>query len=299
MPSVLVIGDVMIDVVVKPEGPVAPGADRRATIRQLPGGSGANQAAWLATEGVDVVFAGRVGAEDCSRQEGLLAACGVRTMLAADAALPTGTLVTLVAADGERSFLTDRGANLNLCRADLPDTLLQGVDLVHVSGYALFERGPREAVLDLLQQATRRGIPFAVDPSSWSFLEEVGWAAFFRWTKGARLCFPNEREASVLAGTEDVTRQLDALCHHYPLVALKRGTEAAHAAEAGGGRWAVPVPQVDAVDASGGGDAFLGGFLAAWLRGEPMEECLRRGVLLGAMAVTQFGGRPSPLDSAL
>jgi sugar/nucleoside kinase (ribokinase family) len=45
MPSVLVIGDVMVDTLVKPDGPLMEGADRRATIRVLPGGSGANQAA--------------------------------------------------------------------------------------------------------------------------------------------------------------------------------------------------------------------------------------------------------------
>ena len=33
MPAVLVIGDVMTDIVVKPDGPIAVGADRRAMIR--------------------------------------------------------------------------------------------------------------------------------------------------------------------------------------------------------------------------------------------------------------------------
>ncbi len=42
---ILVIGDVMTDIVVCPEGPLARGSDRRATIRFEPGGSAANQAA--------------------------------------------------------------------------------------------------------------------------------------------------------------------------------------------------------------------------------------------------------------
>ena len=52
MSTVLVVGDVMTDILVKPEGPIALGADRRATIRLLPGGAGANQAWWQAQEGV-------------------------------------------------------------------------------------------------------------------------------------------------------------------------------------------------------------------------------------------------------
>ncbi len=47
-PRVLVVGDVMTDVVARREGPLAPGSDRRAAIRITPGGSAANQAAWLA-----------------------------------------------------------------------------------------------------------------------------------------------------------------------------------------------------------------------------------------------------------
>jgi sugar/nucleoside kinase (ribokinase family) len=43
----LVIGDVMADVSVRPEGPIARGSDRRASITVQPGGSAANQAAWL------------------------------------------------------------------------------------------------------------------------------------------------------------------------------------------------------------------------------------------------------------
>ncbi len=160
MPKALVVGDVMTDIVVRPEGPLAHRADTRATIRALPGGSGANQACWLDAEGVETRFAGRVGAADLERQAALLSASGVDARLAADDALPTGTLVTLLSPDaGERSFLTDRGANVALCRADLPHALLDGIDLLHVSGYALFEAGPRAAVRELLAEASRRNIP--------------------------------------------------------------------------------------------------------------------------------------------
>ncbi len=51
---VLVVGDVMTDIIVLPEGPMVRGSDRRATIRSRPGGSGANQAVWLARFGAKV-----------------------------------------------------------------------------------------------------------------------------------------------------------------------------------------------------------------------------------------------------
>jgi sugar/nucleoside kinase (ribokinase family) len=293
MPTVLVIGDVMTDIVVRPEGPIAVGADRRALIRLLPGGAGANQACWLASEGVGARFVARVGHGDRARQKTLLAGYRVDARLGADEILPTGTLVTLLSPDGERSFLTDRAANLKLERADLPDSLLDGVDLLHVSGYALFEASPRAAVLEIVAEAKRRAIPFAVDPASYSFLQEVGPQRFLEWISGARLFFPNGDEAAELAGTSDPETQLEILARIFPVVAIKRGKEGAIAAE-GDRRWSVPAPAVPVVDTSGAGDAFFGGFLGGYLRGEGIEAALRRGVELGSRAVTILGARPPP-----
>ena len=110
-PRILVIGDVMTDIIVRPEGPLARGSDRRASIAFLPGGSAANQAAWLASFGVGVDFVGRVGAADVQSETARLKAVGVTPWLAGDAERPTGRLIALIDASGERSFLTDRGAN--------------------------------------------------------------------------------------------------------------------------------------------------------------------------------------------
>jgi len=296
MPRVLVIGDVMTDIIVKPEGPVAHGADRRATVRALPGGAGANQACWLASEGVETRFAGRVGHEDLARQKLLLAAYRVDARLAADPALPTGSLVTLLSYDGERSFLTDRAANLNLDRADLPDALLDGVDLVHVSGYSLFEKGPRAAVVAFMAMVRERGVPFSIDPASHSFLREAGAANFMKWTRGANFLFPNEDEATVLAGIAEPATQLERLLEHYPIVALKRGAAGAIAGDVSGNRWSSPAPSVNVLDTSGAGDAFFGGFLGSYLTGASIEAALARAVALGSSAVSALGARP-PLPS--
>jgi sugar/nucleoside kinase (ribokinase family) len=291
MPKVLVVGDVMTDVVVKPEGPIAVGADTRASIRVLPGGSGANQACWLAREGISTRFAGRVGAADRPREKLLFAEHGVDARLAADESLPTGTLITLLAHD-ERSFLTDRAANMNLCRADLPDALLDGIDLLHISGYAFFEAGPREAVLKLFAEAARLRIPTSVDPSSYSFLAEIGPEQFIEWTRGARFLFPNEDEAATLTGAAKPGAQLDFLTRVYPIVAIKRGSAGAIAGDSDGDRSSALASPADVVDTSGAGDAFLGGFLGAYLKGEGIEAALKRGVALGSQSVASIGARP-------
>src|SRR5680860_1427004 len=46
---IVVFGDVIDDIVVRPHGPVRPDTDTSASIRHRPGGSAANVAAWLGT----------------------------------------------------------------------------------------------------------------------------------------------------------------------------------------------------------------------------------------------------------
>jgi len=286
---ILVVGDVMTDVIVKPEGPLAKGSDRRATIRLESGGSAANQAAWLAAFGAHVDLVARVGAADLGAEAARLIEIGVTPHLVADTELPTGRLVALIDADGERSFFTDRGANEALQAADIPDALIAAAAHVHLSGYSFFAPSPRAAVLDAMARA--KGKPVSVDPASAEFLREVGPKAFLEWTKGAAILFPNQDEAAVLTGADDPETQAARLAALYPLVVLKLSGKGALAA-AGEERWEIAAPKVEAVDATGAGDAFVAAFIAARLKGANIEAALNCAVEAGAEAVTRIGARP-------
>lgn len=288
----LVVGDVMTDIIVRPEGPIVPGSDRRASIRQRPGGSGANQAVWLGAAGADVTFAARVGAGDLEAHAAYFRSMGVSPVLAGDADLPSGVLVTILDPNGERSFLTDRGANLNLSPQDLPDSLLDGIGLLMVSGYSFFARGPRLAVQRLLGTARERGVAIAIDPASIGFLAEVGPALFRKWVSSADWLFANEGEAELLAGEADFDMQMRQLGQQFTHVVIKRGQFGAVLGGRDGIVHSRSAPLVEAVDTTGAGDAFAAGFVAALLRGEDHEACLAAGVEGGARAVQFVGGQP-------
>ena len=289
---ILVVGDVMTDVIVVPEGPIVKGSDRRATVRSHPGGSGANQAVWLGAMAADVAFAARVGQADLALYAGYLRGLNVVPVLAGDAELPSGVLVTIVDGDGERSFLTDRGANLNLGVADLPASLLDDVSMVMVSGYSFFAPGPRAAVRALLAQAQARGIALAVDPASVGFLAETGAAEFLAWTGGADWLFANADEAELLTGVTDYRQQIVALGAHYRNVVVKRGGLGAALGGQAGVRLQLPAPEVTVVDTTGAGDAFAAGFLAALLDGQNEAAAMAAGIAAGARAVQTIGGQP-------
>ena len=289
---VLVVGDVMTDVIVKPEGPLVRGSDRRAAIQSRPGGSGANQAVWLGSMGTKVSFVARVGARDKPHLEAYLKGFHVDPQLVADPQKPSGVLVTIVDPDGERSFLTDRGANLALLPSDMPVWLLDETRLVLVSGYSLFADGPRRSVQYLAEEARQRQIPIAIDAASVGFLREVGVLTFFEWTKGFSTLFANSDEAEALAGTDDLNDQMIALGAHFERVIIKRGARGAAVGNFRGVRLEKSAPFVAVVDTTGAGDAFAAGFISAELSGADETEALAKGIAAGAEAVQHLGGQP-------
>jgi sugar/nucleoside kinase (ribokinase family) len=288
----VIVGDVMNDVVVRPLGPMAVGTDTPSEVIHSPGGSGSNQAAWLAGLGGRARFAGRAGAVDAGLHREALEALGAEVRLAVDHERATGSVVALVGPDGERSMFTDRGANLALDSEDLPLELLEGAALLHVSGYLLFAPPSRAAVARLWAAAGDAGLRRSVDPASTAGLGEIGGECFFSSTAGAAFLFPNLDEGRLLAGEqepEDVVRQLTG---RYPVVALKLGRAGALVGSSAGELVRVEAPQVEVADSTGSGDAFCAGFLAAWLDGAGLEESSHRAVAASSLSVNQLGARP-------
>ena len=294
MSGVLVVGDVITDIIVMPDGPMVRGSDRRATIRQSPGGSGANQAVWLGSLGVPVRFVARVAAADLETNVAYFRSRGVEPLLIGDADAPSGVLISIVDSDGERSFFTDRGCNLNLNAHDLPPSLLDTADFLLASGYSFFTAGPRAAVTALLKEARERKIPTAVDPASVGFLREVGAEAFLKWTQGTGTIFANLDEALELTGSVDLNLQMQTLGRFYGRVVIKRGVAGAAVGGRSGVQLSMPAPPSDVIDTTGAGDAFAAAFIACELRGGQLEDCLKAGIAAGAEVVTRVGAQPLP-----
>ena len=295
---VVVCGDVINDVLVKPAGEITPGSDTPSVIRACPGGAAANQAAWMAHLGAQVTFAGRVGARDAGYHRRELARYGVHAHLAEDDQAGTGTIVIMVAPDGERTMFTDRGANLRLRRADLPADLFDGAAVLHLTGYTFCEPGLLEVALWLLGQARARGMAVTIDPASAAFLAKMEPGAFLRWTQGAAVCFPNRDEAAVLAGEADPPTMAARLTRHYQIVLLKLGAQGALLAVPGQAPVPIAAFPAQAVDSTGAGDALCGAFMSRWLAAGPnpqltdLTAAAEFAARTAASVVTRLGGRP-------
>jgi sugar/nucleoside kinase (ribokinase family) len=133
----------------------------------------------------------------------------------------------------------------------------------------------------------RRGIT-----SSWDF----GWNDVLARDPGLPVLidaldvvFVNASEAALYAGEHRLEDALPFWRARRPIVVIKRGAKGCLAFGTRGAL-AVPARQVKVVDTTGAGDAFNGGFLAAWLRGAPLRRCLELGNRMGAASTRKVGG---------
>src|SRR6478672_2450805 len=166
-------GDALLDVIVRIADPLAPGADTPVETRVATGGQAANVAAWAAELGD--------GARCVAKQGDDAAGALVRTLLERRSvelvgpvvAGSTGTVVALVAPDGERAMATDRGVSVELRAGELEPGWFDCAWL-HLSGYALLAEPIAEAALAAVRLARAREARVAVDLSSWSAIREYG-----------------------------------------------------------------------------------------------------------------------------
>jgi ribokinase len=289
MTRVVVLGDVMVDVVARLDGPVAPGSDSPARVAFEGGGQAANTAAWLGVAGADVALVGRVGADAAGRAAAEeLRAFGVDVRLAVDSGRPTGTCVVLVAADGERTMFPDAGANGGLAAGDLPEDLLRAGDHLHVAGYALLRPGSHAGAESAIACAGATGMTVSVDPSSSALLSPGGLR---RLGKGVDLLLPNSSEASALSGLSDPAAAARSLAESFPEVVVTLGERGALWTD-GAEVVRVAAPGAEVVDTTGAGDAFAAGLLAARARAAGRKEALESGCAMAARAVASTGARP-------
>lgn len=287
---IVVIGDVMIDVVVRPTARVAPTSDTPSHVRFSRGGAAANMAVVLARAGHDVTYIGAVG-DDAPGQMVTddLVNAGVDARLSVVAA-PTGVVVALVALDGQRSMMTDRGANQLLDLEAVERHLALPFDHLHVSGYTLLDTATRGVGTAALRRARSDGRPTSVDVCSVGPLADVTPAVFLEAARDATTLFANEEEALALSGAPGVDDAIEQLARHFDEVVVTRGANGARARR-GGEHAEVPSLSRDVLDTTGAGDAATGAYLAARLQGGSLVQSLNDAMASAAVVVRGLGSR--------
>lgn len=199
----------------------------------------------------------------------------------------TGGITVAVSLRRDRYFLTHRGANTRLEKHLLSPALRrQLLRARHVH----FGLSPRrwEPFSQLVRRLRQAGVT-----TSW----DLGWNPDTARQPGfRRLCslldvvFFNRDEALRYSAASTPEAALTRLHQPGQCVVIKLGSKGALALGRDGRRTRIGGLRVNAIETTGAGDAFDGGFLFAWLEGGNLAECLRAGNVCGALSTTAPGG---------
>lgn len=285
------IGDIAVDIRAVAGEALTRGADARGAIRFLPGGSAANVAVWAARLGARATCVGAMGADpwgawlrDDLRREGVTVIGPRRGR--------TATILTFLDRDGERTFVTDRAAALSLEPRDIPATLWDGLDLLHIPAYSLFEGALAETATAAAHRARERGVPLSIDLSSVSLLRAYGPARFAALLADLRpaVIFANLEEAQPVFAVEAAEAAAEAMRAVARIAVVKCGARGILVAS-DAGRLAASAP-AHAVDSTGAGDALAAAFLVEYARHRDVERAAWAGVRLAGAVVQGDGARP-------
>jgi sugar/nucleoside kinase (ribokinase family) len=245
------LGDLMLDLIVRIERPLARGDDTPAVTRAGAGGQAANVAAWAAGLGAQSRLIAKWGGDTSGKL--VAAEVGARRveMLGPMAPGRNGVVVSIVEPGGERSMLSDRGVATELSPEDIQPEWLAGCDVLYVSGYSLLRQPIDAAAISAARAVREQGGLVAVDLSTWSTMREFGVERF--------ACRVAELEPAVIFATERELEELGDAATAETIV-IKRGPAGAVVRTAARATVHEARP-VDVVDSTGAGDALAAGFL--------------------------------------
>jgi sugar/nucleoside kinase (ribokinase family) len=271
MPSVTIIGDAFIDVMVPVSG-ISPGATYHREITTRCGGT-ANVAFCLSRLGKeDICFVGRVGDDAQGAYfRNSIKAQGVRDLTFLDSNRTTGLCLSLVFADGERAMIANRGANDGLTIKEV-DTCFQSIQeskIAYFSGYSLLYNA--ESIYYLMRKLKRK-CEIWFNPGAPNIVQNC-----FRDTIGeiVDVLVLNRDEARRITGKEETDQMVAELGKMVNLAAVTLGREGCIVARDGGWITVSGDTLLTGVNTTGAGDAFAAGFIAGRLKNLEDVECAR------------------------
>jgi len=287
-----VAGEALVDIVVPVSG------ERE----EAPGGSPLNVAVGLSRLGVDTLLMTELGDDPNGRLvEAHVRGSGVRLHPdAVRAGRPTSTATARLDVTGAATY--DFDLRWELSRVELPAE----ADALHVGSVGALLRPGRDAVLDLVDAAARRGSLVSYDPNARPVLTPDAaqtWLDVQEVAASADLVKMSDEDLAFLAAgrtPEEVAARV--LAQRTRLFVMTRGGGGA-VAFTPGCSVEVPSGRVDVVDTVGAGDSFMAALVAVALEHglEDLDEPRLTAYLtaahqVGAVTVSRRGADPPRRD---
>jgi sugar/nucleoside kinase (ribokinase family) len=289
--DILTFGDLCVDLIVT-GGDVVP---QFGQVEKLVGnyeleigGSCSIFACQAAKLGLRVGIVGRVGDDDFGRLVlRRLVESGVDVQhVKVDPALKTGLGIALCQGN-DRAILTYLGSLNAIFPQEISDDLLRSARHLHHGSFFL-QTNLRPAIPNIFARARTLGLSTSLD-TNWDPAEK--WNGVLRETLPLTDVFlPNEQEARFISRTSSLEQAIRIFQEmDVAITAIKQGERGALVVSKGE-RHACVLSSSTGGDSIGTGDSFDAGFLAGWLRGLPLDQCLHIACHCGRQVAAQSGG---------
>lgn len=279
---------------------------------QNPGGAPANVMAALAKLGSRTAFIGKAGNDMHGRflKETLeQAGIDIRGLLLSEKYFTTLAFVE-IKEDGDRvfSFARNHGADKSLEKKEVPLDIILESEILHIGSVSLTEEPARSATFFAVQKAKEAGTVISYDPNYRASLwkdEETAKEQMRAMAAYADVIKVSEEETALLTGEGDYKKAADILfAQGSRIVVVTLGKLGAYVRTSDGARL-VKGFRNKAVDATGAGDSFLGGFLYQFLKSgkapgeitiEEAAEFADFGNAVASLCVEKYGAIPAMPD---
>lgn len=304
MVDVVALGELLIDFT---ESGISPGGMK--LFERNPGGAVANVLAAVARLGNSAAFLGKVGDDMHGRflKETLERAGIDITGLVMTPAFFTTLAFVAISETGERTFSFARkpGADTQLCVNEVDEAVVCDAKVFHIGSLSMTDEPVRSATLYAIALAKEAGADISYDPNYRASLwkdEKIAQKRMRELLPFVDVMKLSEEEIQLLTGREDTVsaaRHLNEL--GIPCVAVTLGRNGALVSVRGETMNVAGFP-LSAVDTTGAGDAFWGGFLHRMLtlKKRPSElelreaaDCAVWGNATATCCVQKRGGIPA------
>ncbi|SCA63367.1 Uncharacterized protein SCG7109_AN_00090 [Chlamydiales bacterium SCGC AG-110-M15] len=256
----------------------------------IPGGSATNTLKALSNLGQSCAIVGKAGRDDAADQyASSLKEQGIQSILARSDS-ETAHVLCLVTPDGERTMRSCLAASTEMNVDDLHQDMFEGIRLLHVEGYSLYNLPVTKKAMLLAKNA---GAKISLDLASFELVHSFHNELHNFLENSVDIVFCNQFEAKAFTGNEpkEACEHLGRLCEVSVVCMAEHGcwVHANHELQY------CPAYPVGSVDNTGAGDLFSGGFLHGYLEGMDVAECAHYGAVLGR-EIVQIYGAEIPID---
>lgn len=261
-------------------------------VSTAPGGSAGNTVFALARLGISCAMLGKLGEDDFGRfyRRSLTELGGSEHAFFKTQAAPTGSCLSLITPDGERTMRSNLAASLLLAPEDVETLDFSEFDLVYIEGYMLFN----PAFRTILKCAGEAGCMIGFDLASFEVVRAFREELPLLLAENIDIIVANEEEATELFGKgRSCDEMLDELSRRCRIAVIKRGKRGA-LVQCGAEKYRVPAELVEnPLDTTAAGDLWAAGFLYGLFSGHSLEEAAHFGAVTSGEVVKVIGSEMS------